>query len=199
VIRFAIVLTLPLFLALTSCSDGEAEQRISDLQASLTKTEQEKKDLQAKLDPLEEELGELKEAIEAAEIQRELAGEVAGQEDEAAESQIEELQAYIQQLEGYLEQQKLTSQENMEGMRRAYEARCNDIGRKQGSIEVALRTYRDVTFRQFTENGVVIKHAEGLLNVPYEKLPDSLQQRYLYQPQELELTPAKGGVKLPQP
>lgn len=140
--------------------------------------------MQAQIEPLQEEIAELKAALKVAEA------EVAQHGEELAAAA--ELEAYVDQVAAYAEAERAGFEEDLERMRQAYEARCKDVGRKQPSLEVALRKYKNVTFRQFSETGIVVDHDEGLLNAPYNKLPADLQKRYVYELREPALMPTRG-------
>ncbi len=176
----ALILLISSLFLLTSCGDSynvTAEEQIAALSQAVNQARHEKETMKAEQQSLRDQVEKLQQALSTAQDERDTA------EANASASDDGELQAYALQLESQLASIQAKHAEDLEKLRIAYEARCRDVGRKQPSLELGLRTYRNVTFRQFTESGIVIDHEGGMVNAAYEKLPQNLRDRYVFTPQ----------------
>lgn len=63
--------------------------------------------------------------------------------------------------------------------------RANAIGEKIESLKSTEgREYKDVTIKEIHPNGIRISHATGAIRLPFNRLPEKLQQRFNFDPDE---------------
>ncbi len=158
-------------LLLTSCQDKQAAAELAEVEEHLEELQQAKTKLETTL-KTEKEQGEKR--------QRELL-----QQNEALQKSSDEIKAQFEQLEDDVAKAK----QELRDYKSKYKlgVRTKLKGMPLPRLETTDRVgYQSLVVREVTPEEVSFSHSGGIARVPLAKLPRDLQQKFLYEPEEVK-------------